>query len=988
AAAAAWAELELVARGRASARDSLQAEGTLVSRLEAAHPHPEASGALAWLYLFGVPRSAQALGLPRDVDKAVAIAREAVAQLQETPCGRCYALLGLLLSVGYPPLVGAAHVTVDGSGRPALLFVGGRVQAREAGSADSARLPRDIGRPDPAAAAYTLAAEAGDALGVLAIAYLTREGLVDAESLRAPGPNQASSITPRRPKRRGAAVCDPLFTSLLGTLAGEAVDAMRDGESWGPVPSSLADSDAAARRTAANKAWLQHVLSDAQGASASDLARAAEVLEAGEVVPEELPRTAGAASSPIELRALAASKGDRSSALRAAVEHLQHNDSAKAKPLLKLAAAPLEGQASLGGSDEADTEMARYYLGRFAGGDTPEEELEAWPHLVRAADLGRADAQLLVAHVHASGGGLAGAPLAAPNSSEAMRRYRQLAAPSVAAPTEQAAAGPSAALSEVQAFAAYNLGVLSLQEAAADAKKDSGDSEADSSLADSGKEGCTEEAQQSFLEVALSQLPVIRLALALERRAARLGDELGALLFASLLSDLGHPVGHADAAYFWDGWAGRGHRPAHLGSGGWEATAEQQSSGPCDLQGWWTSSSSELAAHNVSRAYATAVEGGGFEMFNASLEAGAAGLAGLSAASVVLPSPTTSQFRHLHSFLWHTTYDVLPDGAPVPIALQPPGAVPHLIEHQHQRGKLLLDKTCNVARVEGMWVNWTFHRLDANVSSRPADDYAEEAAEATSSAKGPAAGDLVAARDFLNCWVRPERYYASLDANIAASQKSPKTTPAQGTWEELMSLTSSRDPCLCHGGFGCRRMGDGACEVVAEPWAAAGEESKACARGAALCREVPLDLEPSDRPTFAAAPEVCGLAFHRRASGAGRVDSMHVLSHAYSNGHRGAPKDAAEALVWSQRAMDAGDARGRFDVAYSLEFGLGVEANPTLAYAMYKELLSSQGSESGDGAPMAARASSLLALLSASGRYLASRLLGTSDRQPPFANPW
>ena len=35
---------------------------------------------------------------------------------------------------------------------------------------------------------------------------------------------------------------------------------------------------------------------------------------------------------------------------------------------------------------------------------------------------------------------------------------------------------------------------------------------------------------------------------------------------------------------------------------------------------------------------------------------------------------------------WHTTYDVFPGGAPVPVALQPPNAVPHLVESHHQRG--------------------------------------------------------------------------------------------------------------------------------------------------------------------------------------------------------------------------------------------------------------------------------------------------------------
>ena len=43
-------------------------------------------------------------------------------------------------------------------------------------------------------------------------------------------------------------------------------------------------------------------------------------------------------------------------------------------------------------------------------------------------------------------------------------------------------------------------------------------------------------------------------------------------------------------------------------------------------------------------------------------------------------------FTCLDMLRWHTTYDVFPGGAPVPVALQPPNAVPHLVESHHQRG--------------------------------------------------------------------------------------------------------------------------------------------------------------------------------------------------------------------------------------------------------------------------------------------------------------
>ncbi|CAJ1458365.1 unnamed protein product [Effrenium voratum] len=127
------------------------------------------------------------------------------------------------------------------------------------------------------------------------------------------------------------------------------------------------------------------------------------------------------------------------------------------------------------------------------------------------------------------------------------------------------------------------------------------------------------------------------------------------------------------------------------------------------------------------------------------------------------------------------------------------------------------------------------------------------------------------------------------------------------------------EDCPCYGGFACRG-GDGACKSLARQQAAAGEEHSACHAGAKLCREVPADLEPP-RSNLAAAPDVCAFYFHRRAAAEGNVDAMHILSHAYSNGHRGAAKDTAAAFAWSWGAMEAGDLRGTFDVAYSLEPG-------------------------------------------------------------------
>merc|ERR1712070_1115198 len=238
-----------------------------------------------------------------------------------------------------------------------------------------------------------------------------------------------------------------------------------------------------------------------------------------------------------------------------------------------------------------------------------------------------------------------------------------------------------------------------------------------------------------------------------------------------------------------------------------------------------------------------------------------------------------------------------------------------------------------------MHVNWTFHRLghapEKDVEEPSADESLESRLECKGTCLAADAATSTASnrvQDFLHCWVRPEWYFAALEANLAARPSSASNQqPPPGTWEALLALTSSND-CRCHGAFSCRR-GDGACVALSD--AALG----VCPPGSRLCLEVPSESEPQDKPGFAALPEVCALAYHRRAAVAGTTDAMHVLSHAYSNGLRGVPKDAAEAFTWSSRAMQQGDARGRFDVAYSLEFGLGVEADPPRAYALYRQLM-------------------------------------------------
>lgn len=94
-----------------------------------------------------------------------------------------------------------------------------------------------------------------------------------------------------------------------------------------------------------------------------------------------------------------------------------------------------------------------------------------------------------------------------------------------------------------------------------------------------------------------------------------------------------------------------------------------------------------------------------------------------------------------------------------------------------------MDKECNVALVEGMFVNWTFHR--------PESAKASKASEATNSSEsGSESGSTPS--DFLHCWQRPENYLLRLAEASAASASQ------QGTWEERCN-ESSIYHMECHG---------------------------------------------------------------------------------------------------------------------------------------------------------------------------------------------
>ena len=422
--------------------------------------------------MFGLPSEKSEALVERNVDKAIKIAREGAFQ---SNCARCFALLGFLLGIGFPPLIGAAHLTQDSAGMPRLTFLGD-VIAAEPATIFSARLPRDIGAPDPSAAAYAIASDHGDAIGVLATSYLSQTSLIDLETFKAQT-KHASSMISRQPHNRS--FCDPRIdlSMSLGHLASEVVQNM----TWGELPGPLSET----RSSRSDIAFVEVVLADLENSKASDIARAAALL--GDIDTARLPEIARRNANVEKLLVVAAEKGDQRSALRVAVDFLQSNETEKAKPFLE--------SVSTDESEEALSAMAQYYLVRFVHGNesSPEEARKhAWPHLVRAADLGREDAQLLVAHAHVSSNEFAETPDAR-NSSEAARRYRQLVGPK-----------HKGNLSEVQTFAAYNLGVLSLESSETDGKNDSeanrsGEMQSKRSTSENNRNKCSKEAPFGFM---------------------------------------------------------------------------------------------------------------------------------------------------------------------------------------------------------------------------------------------------------------------------------------------------------------------------------------------------------------------------------------------------------------------------------------------------------------------------------------------------------
>ena len=261
-----------------------------MSSLRALHPHEEFSAVLSFLYCFGLPPF-----LERDIEKAILCAREGAFT---AACGRCFTLLSFLLSISFPPLLGASHVAPHAKGSRLFFTDLGEMPL------PTARLPRDVGLWDAAAVAYAKGSEHLDVLGVLASNYLTASKQIRSD-FQAPRPFGVLSRVPHVHSE----TC--LKNNALGQVAAEIVEDLAN-RSWSHLPSPLSSLKE-------DLSWLQYVLADPNRASKEDLMAAASLLERNEVDFTALAPTARRHSAT-ELFRLAAERGDAEAALRQAVE--------------------------------------------------------------------------------------------------------------------------------------------------------------------------------------------------------------------------------------------------------------------------------------------------------------------------------------------------------------------------------------------------------------------------------------------------------------------------------------------------------------------------------------------------------------------------------------------------------------------------------------------------------------------------------------------
>ena len=167
----------------------------------------------------------------------------------------------------------------------------------------------------------------------------------------------------------------------------------------------------------------------------------------------------------------------------------------------------------------------------------------------------------------------------------------------------------------------------------------------------------------------------------------------------------------------------------------------------------------------------------------------------------------------------------------------------------------------------------------------------------------------------LGCWQRPASYHINLALKV----------------DDILAQR-----CHCRGSTPCR-LPNRTCMAIDEQLAECPSEIYAT-----FCPDVPIDLEPEDKSTTVAEPNVCAFYYQRRAAASGVVSAMHAMSTDHEFGFSGAPKNASAALAWLATAADSGDPRGIYEMATRLQQGFGMERNLTNAHELLWTLVSGE----------------------------------------------
>ncbi|KAF8823102.1 Sel1 repeat-containing protein [Cardiosporidium cionae] len=513
----------------------------------------ETMGALAYLFLFGVPDSKGILnfpgGWPRNIDLAMLAIK---IGLQMENCSMCYALsatyfiIGFLFAIGFPPFVNYTKGIKISEQAPYSSFSlyfedNNSYRAENIFTSQWRAYSRQIERNDHVMMAYTLASRKQNFIGQLALSYYLNNG-IGSRSLTLKEQELYFSGSQHREGHNGSEICLYAIVPLI-EVASKSLTENKIKSTAGLFLRSKSFKD---KKT---KEYINFVQALARSHDRSGLAALGRLhyigYEAGGI-NRNVQRAA-------ELWEEASLHGDGRAALTRAMLYIEDQYGTAAEADYYLRQAVLNGDPitsalanfqlyKLGHSipinrklaDQLRLEFKRsmiflirkldcfaqncsnYLIFKFS----PCAEQCFYPcflgdYLKTAADLGDSNAQILLGHAYV--GHDVGVILDGGSNVTKAKYYYELAA------------------AKNRLVAKYNLGMLNIQEAIP--------------FGQFSAKQCIV-SYNHFLPVAHSH-PDVSALIWHSLRAHELGDSTGALLRSMLLSELGHPVGHDNAAYLW-----------------------------------------------------------------------------------------------------------------------------------------------------------------------------------------------------------------------------------------------------------------------------------------------------------------------------------------------------------------------------------------------------------------------------------------------------